>query len=128
MARAASLVFVLVVVACSSSTSSSSSGGGDGGSGAATSCVTIDPATYDATCTADTDCMLVPTGQLCTGGCDCGATALAAKERARYDAAVSPVKLLACPCAYPGAPRCVQGTCKLCPPGPNAEGGCPDAG
>ena len=122
----------------------SSSGGGLGDAGPTTdagptdagvtdarseaACVTIDPAAYDKSCGGDSDCIIVPAGTLCTGGCGCGGVPINTSGSARYQAATASVKLLACPCASPGRLRCVQNTCTLCVFGPSNPPGCPDGG
>ena len=121
---------------CGGSTVSGTDAGG-GGDGAtppedASSdgrvCVTLDPLTFNQRCTQDSECTLVTTGQLCTGGCDCGGTAINKSDVAKYNAETAGVQLLACPCAFPGETRCVHSACTLCTFGPNAPPGCPDAG
>jgi hypothetical protein len=89
--------------------------------------VTVDPATYDRSCTVDDDCDLFPTGNLCTGDCRCGGTPLNKSESARYQEATKNIELAGCPCASLGIPRCVQSSCTLCA-FTNPEPGCPDGG
>ncbi len=114
----------LVFAACGGMSASSSE---DGGSGEGGACVNIDLSTYDQSCSLDGDCILVAAGNLCPGACGCPASPINVKEQARYEAAVAPAHLLACPCAYPGSPRCVQNKCTLCTPN-STEPGCFDGG
>jgi hypothetical protein len=91
-------------------------------------CVTVDPASFRHLCAADPDCTIIPTGTLCTGGCACGSASIAASDLPKFTAATAAIHTLACPCEYPGAPRCVQGTCTLCTTGLGGPAGCPDGG
>jgi hypothetical protein len=94
-----------------------------GGDGAA--CVTIDPSAFDLRCQGDSDCAVMPTGTICTGGCACGGDPINKTSYATFAAQLASVKTLACPCASPGTPMCVGGTCMICRYGPN---GCRDGG
>lgn len=114
----------LVLAACGGMSSSSNT---DAGSSEGGSCVDIDLSTYDQSCSVDGDCILIAAGHLCPGACGCPAAPINAKEQARYEAAVAPAHLLACPCAFPGSPRCVQNKCTLCTPN-STEPGCSDGG
>jgi hypothetical protein len=97
------------------------------GSSVEGSCVNVDLSTYDQTCTADTDCIGVTAGQICTGGCACGGSTINVNGEARYQAAVSSVQTLACPCAADGIPRCIQNRCTLSG-GPGRPSGFGDGG
>jgi hypothetical protein len=98
------------------------------GSSDGAACVTIDVASYDRSCSVDSDCTLVAVGTLCTGGCSCGAGPINKKSVPQYQADTAGVQLLACPCHAPGQVRCVQHTCTLCSYGTGNPPGCPDAG
>lgn len=88
-------------------------------------CVNVDVSTYDQTCSADSDCMEVTGGAVCTGACACGGSAINVDGKARYEAAVAAVKPAQCFCPAGGFPRCVQNHCRLCG-GPS--GSCGDGG
>jgi hypothetical protein len=53
----------------------------------------LNGASYDQSCTQDTDCVAAAFGNVCTGGCyflcDLGSTAINAKETAQYNAAIA---------------------------------------
>jgi len=92
-------------------------------------CVDVDPTTFDRSCKADTDCIDVTTGVLCTGQCACGGTPINVDGQATYDAEVAPLGTgTACPCPPDGVTRCLQNQCTLCGFGPNQPAGCPDGG
>jgi hypothetical protein len=78
-------------------------------------CGTIDPADYDQSCTADSDCVAEPAGDFCVRGrcTNCQGGAVNIKDQARYEADLASkisVQSL-CPCANAGAPTCVLGKC-----------------
>jgi hypothetical protein len=98
----------------------------DAGAGGG-SCVNVDLSTYDQSCHADSDCIDVTSGRICTGGCACGGSTINADGEARYQATVAGVQTLACPCPADGIPRCIQNHCTLCGFGPNQPAGCGDA-
>jgi hypothetical protein len=89
----------------------------DAGDGAA--CVTINPSSVDRSCHGDSDCTVIPTGTICTGACACGGNPINRTAYASFASELASVKTLACPCASPGTPMCVGGTCIICPYGPN---------
>jgi hypothetical protein len=78
-----------------SSSGGSSSGGSSSGGGG---CVDIDYATYDVSCNSVSDCFPIQVGQVCDGQCACGDYAANVSEQARYEAALSSLKLAACFC------------------------------
>ena len=94
---------------------------GDGGK-----CVDIEVVSSDLSCGSDRDCAVVRTGEVCSGQCSCGDTAVNATASARFQSDTASLTLEACPCAFPGEARCLGGQCTLCGPGPTA--GCNDAG
>lgn len=114
-----------------STTGSSTGGGGTGGGSTGSTggtCVTIDLSTYDTSCVGDTDCISVNGGQLCSGACLCGGSAISSSEQARYESAISSIQNGVCPCLYPGPVLCLQGQCTQCGFGPDQPAGCDDSG
>ena len=142
LAFGASLGALLLAGACGGSTttggdggaaSSDASAGADGSADTATTvdgaaCVNIDAASFSHVCTADVECTTIAVGTLCTGGCACGGASIARSDIPKYTTATSGIETLACPCAFPGQPRCVHGACVLCSFGPGSAPGCPDGG
>lgn len=113
----------------SGSSASDGSAGSDGSSNdAAPKCVNVDLSTYDQSCQADSDCVIVTGGAICSNGCACGGSIINVAGLARYNAATAGVKPLQCPCATAGVPRCIAGRCTICGFGPNRPPGCGDGG
>jgi hypothetical protein len=116
----------------SSSSGSSSAGGGlgsssgvgfgsssAGSSGSTTpSCITLNPSAYNQSCNVDADCILVRLGTICTGQCICGGETINRSEQARYDAAISGIMPVSCPCPPPLPPQCLGNKCVVCTGGP----------
>ena len=79
----------------------------------------IDPTKYDQTCTQDTDCVPVGSGDVCTP-CGCASTAVNTKDIAKYRADVEALKrgcgpkstALCAPCQQAEG-ACVQGACTV---------------
>jgi hypothetical protein len=79
------------------------------------SCASVDPSTYDSSCSKDTDCALIDVGQLCSGGCWCNQTAaINVAGLMKYNAATKGMSPGGCSCGFPGTPTCVGGRCALC--------------
>jgi len=79
---------------------------------------TIAPEGSERTCTADADCVVVTTGDIC--GCDCGNDAINVSDLARYKSELEEKSArcpgtAACDCAAVAA-ACVQGACKQTTP------------
>ena len=99
MKHAFATLLVLVAAACGSSA--------------------IDPSSYDRTCSADAECVAVPSGDPCA--CTCDALALGQKDVERYLAdlaeqrsACDQQQLALCgACNQAPAPVCKGGTCAL---------------
>ena len=97
-------------------------------------CVDIDVSTYDTSCNADSDCIIVNAGHICSGyTCLCGNATINVDGQARYNAAMSSLTPggPGCGCPAFGQARCVQSTCTYCPTSIGSEpapAGCPDAG
>jgi hypothetical protein len=100
----------------------------DAGEADAGVCVDVDVSTYDTSCKADSDCIDITAGVLCTGQCDCGGSTINVDGQARYEAAVAPVRFEDCPCAFGGPLRCIQNQCTRCAVGSNDPPGCSDDG
>ncbi len=90
-------------------------------------CVAIDVAPSDLSCGSDRDCTIVRSGEVCSGQCSCGNTPVNAGAAARVQSETASLTLVACPCAYPGEPRCLCGQCTRWL-GPDQPAGCDDAG
>jgi hypothetical protein len=95
-------------------------GGGDGGT-----CVDVNPASYVTSCSSDSDCTLVRTGNICDGQCSCGDTPINQSGLSKYQAATSGLTLEACPCVFPGTVSCVASECTLCTGQAGQPAGCP---
>jgi hypothetical protein len=98
----------------------------DAGQADAQVCVNIDLATYDRSCQTSTDCIDIASGQICSGDCACGGSAVNVDGEARYKAALSGVTIGECPCVAGGIPACIQNVCTLC--GLGNQPPCPDGG
>ena len=91
-------------------------------------CVTVDLSDFDTSCVTSADCVLVRSGELCSGYCDCpGDTVISRSEFGRYQTAISsvPPAAIACPCVSLPAPKCVQRKCVFCG---GSQQSCPDGG
>jgi hypothetical protein len=104
------------------------SGIGTSATESGSTCVDIEVASSDLSCSSDQDCSLIRTGEVCNGQCDCGDTPVNAAASARYRSETASLVTEDCPCDDPGEPRCLGGQCTLCGFGPNAPLGCNDAG
>jgi hypothetical protein len=107
---------------CTSGDTSADAGGAE-----ASACVNIDLSTYDRSCKADSDCIQISSGMLCSPTCLCGGSAINIDGQARYDDAIAPLEPGLCPCPFLGPTRCVAGECTVCGVGPNPFN-CPDGG
>lgn len=92
------------------------------------SCVDVEVGPSDHSCGSDQDCTLARTGEVCSGQCSCGDTAVNATASARFQSETASLTLKACPCAFAGEARCVGGQCTLCGLGPGVAAGCNDTG
>lgn len=108
-------------------------GGGEGASPDAGACARIDPSSYDPSCHADSDCVAIGVGTLCTNGpsCMCPAAAINVRDQATYESDLKAIESTitpgpgGCHCPYFGSPRCSANHCVLCG---GASGSCPDGG
>lgn len=97
-------------------------------------CVDIETSDYDTSCNQDTDCIVINTGEICSGyNCLCGGSTVNADGQAQYDNAISSVDPgpgPMCGCPYFGRPRCIQNVCTFCPANGvgSTPAGCPDGG
>jgi hypothetical protein len=90
-------------------------------SGAATdggTCV-ISASSYNQSCTIDSDCRMVSSGNYCSASCLCGGSAINAAAVAQFDEDVAKTPLgsgalghLVCPCPAEPVPCCRQGVCQ----------------
>jgi len=99
-----------------------------GTSGTNGSCVDFELGPSDLECASDGDCNTVRTGTICSGECSCGSTPVNMSGSDRFGSATSGLTLDACPCAFPGEPRCIGGQCAVCGFGPDQPAGCADGG
>jgi hypothetical protein len=105
-----------------------SEGGGPEDSGV---CVDVDISTYDTSCSQDSDCIGISSGEICPRStCFCGGSAVNVSEQSRYQAAISSIVVadeqappFVCACPPIGIPVCAAGRCTLCSPD-LADGGC----
>jgi hypothetical protein len=90
----------------------------------ASACVYIDLSDYPTGCVFDSDCTTITSGEICSGGCACGGSAINVSGETEYDDAIQSLSVEGCPCAFSGEPRCIQSTCTICDGGPNQPAGC----
>jgi len=87
--------------------------GGDFDTGISTgdgsTCVDIDLSTYDQSCNQASNCILIPTGELCSGQCDCGGSLVNISEQSRFNQATSGIKFAECSCPFEPVPECTAG-------------------
>jgi hypothetical protein len=97
----------------------SDAGSPDGGGpvDARPACVDIVLSSFDVSCNSPTDCVMVTSGEICTGGCACGGSAINKSSLSRYDEEISGLKTAECPCVAEGTLGCLHGTCTVCGPG-----------
>jgi hypothetical protein len=107
-------------------TGGTSGGTGTGGTAGTTStaCGVIQASDYDQSCKADSDCVIVFSGDTCTDQFRCENATINKNAAAGYHPII-PVGGAACYCGMPGIASCIGGVCTMCPPN-----GCPvkDAG
>jgi hypothetical protein len=118
------------VVTGSTGGSSSSSGSSSGGVSvvdAGPFCRDIDVSTFDTSCQADGDCVIVTTGHICTNSCLCGGSTINQVDYMRWVSETQGLGGELCPCPAFGTPRCIQHTCTVCAPWMPAPG-CGDGG
>lgn len=108
------LVLTLAASACGGAVATSASS--DGGSGPAD--CTILASNYDQSCTVDTDCVLVTTGNWCGTGCLCAVAAINTGASAAFNEATAQTPVGSgevsgddCPCPPVPGPCCRQGGC-----------------
>jgi hypothetical protein len=123
-------------VACASNSSLSGcafGGGGDTDAGIISDppppedagfCVNAPLSEFSTACTVDTDCVLVRTGEICSGECSCGGSSMAAASLPAYDVVTAGIEFDTCPCPYFGKPACVNNACSAC--GAPGQSPCPD--
>jgi hypothetical protein len=91
-------------------------------------CVNIPPSTYTTSCSVDSDCTLLPEGQICSGSCDCGGSPVNVAGQAAFATLTAGFQLGGCPCASSPPVRCVAGTCASCEFDPDGGVSCGDGG
>jgi hypothetical protein len=95
-------------------------GSGDGGPDAESDGCTVSASNYDQSCTVDTDCVEVSSGDYCSAAtCQCGGSVVNVGALAQFRADVSKTPLgsgalmsLPCGCPLAAGPCCRQGMCK----------------
>jgi hypothetical protein len=107
------LVGSLLLLACSGKTAGA--GSADGGGDSGKDCVDI-AGYFQSGCATASDCITITTGQLCTGGCACGNSAVSATEEAHYQSLLSSsgIELGECGCPEEPVPQCLGGMCTIC--------------
>ena len=88
-------------------------------SSAGTDGTTIDVTDYDQSCNQNSDCVIVPDGDVCLSGCSCSDTAIAESAEAAFNADFDAINETCgpipagTPCAgcQESAPICVGGSC-----------------
>jgi hypothetical protein len=75
-------------------------------------CVDIELSTYDLSCKQASDCILIQTGEVCSGQCSCGGQPVSASEQSRYDQATSGIRFVGCSCPKEVAPSCFENRCE----------------
>jgi hypothetical protein len=91
-------------------------------------CVDIPPSTYTTSCSVDSDCTLLPEGQVCNGSCDCGGVPVNVSGQAAFAQLTAGFQFSACPCPPPLPIRCVAGACTSCNFESDGSIGCDDGG
>ncbi len=76
-------------------------------------CVDIELSTYDISCNQASDCILIQTGEVCSGQCSCGGLPVSASEQSRYDQATSGIRFGACSCPKEVGPSCFENRCQF---------------
>jgi hypothetical protein len=76
-------------------------------------CVDIELSTYDVSCNQASDCILIQTGEVCSGQCSCGGLPVSASEQSRYDQATSGITFGACSCPKELPPLCFENRCEF---------------
>lgn len=100
---------------CSDDSSTDDAGGDDTGVSDGGSCVFIDPATFDTSCDANSDCtLIIQTGTVCDGSCECGGTPVNVDGQSQYEQDIQGIVFAGCPCAAGRPPACSAGTCVAC--------------
>lgn len=91
-------------------------------------CVYILPSTYSTSCNVDSDCTLLPEGQVCSGNCECGGSPVNRSGEAAFQMLTAGITFAQCPCVAPPPIRCVMGTCAQCAYGSDGGAVCGDGG
>jgi hypothetical protein len=121
----------LILASCGGSPTSGSSSGGSSShpssssAGTGGACVNVDPASYDTSCNAASDCFPLQAGSVCDGSCACGNFAANKSGQTRYSNEIGSLRLAACFCPALSI-ACVNGKCIAC--GSPQSASCPDAG
>jgi hypothetical protein len=80
-------------------------------------CVAIDVSTYDQSCNAASDCIVIQTGNVCSEECVCGSSTVNASEEARYNEATSGLLFSEfCDCPPEPVLECTNHLCVSVPP------------
>jgi hypothetical protein len=130
------VIMASLLVACGGEIS-----GADGGNSSDAStnqgdvCVDLETTSFDTSCNADTDCIGIYAGTLCSGyNCICPTATINASSEPAYGAmrAKVPSGKSVCTCPLFGTPHCIMSECVFCPnPGlkpMSLPPGCPDGG
>jgi hypothetical protein len=81
---------------------------GDGGT-----CVDILLSAYDQSCNSASDCIVIQTGEVCSGQCACGNEPVNASQQSRYQQAIRDIATGQCNCPLQLAPTCLGNKCAL---------------
>jgi hypothetical protein len=126
------IIMAIGAASCGGQTAGGSiSGGGSNSQSTATSAsgsaaCEISASSYDQSCTADTDCVMVSAGDYCTStACLCGGSAISRSALAQFNANVAKTPVASgavegadCGCPEAFGPCCRQGKCVLPPNDP----------
>jgi hypothetical protein len=78
-------------------------------------CVDIEPSSYDQSCKADSDCVAISSGDICTGyDCTCPNASINKDDQTRYEqlfSSVQPGPGPLCECPALGFAHCVESKC-----------------
>jgi len=100
---------------CSDAGTTTTDAGRDTGvsTGDAGTCVDILLSAYDQSCNSASDCVVIQTGEVCSGNCACGGEPVNASQESRYQQAIRGITFGLCGCPVQLAPTCLGNKCTL---------------
>jgi hypothetical protein len=100
---------------CNDAGTGTTDAGRDSGvsTGDAGTCVDILLSAYDQSCNSASDCIVIQTGEVCSGQCACGNESVNATQQSRYQQAIRGIATGQCSCPLQLAPTCLGNKCTL---------------